>query len=150
MFHSLHDLVVLKFPSEAGALGGLFSLFLQSLGPAGISLLQTGVSVLGSMVVAFGVLHFSERYKERQRRVEDLKDSHKTDGVVIIEREKLLDDRSDSIFAELKEFYQSRDRERESSINLLKEFVGQRDTLIAQQRELITQQAATIQHLIHP
>lgn len=148
MFQSVHDVMVIKLFSVAGAVGGIFSLALQSLSPAGISILTTAISVLGSIVVAFGVLWISERHKERVRKAEALSNAHHTDGVVVIEREKLLDERVDTIFTELKEFYSLRDRESQSSINLLKEFVAQRDILITQQRELITQQAGTIQSLM--
>jgi len=131
----------------AGALAGFFAFIIELFQTGTFNLLQTVISVIGAGAFSLIVLALKERYDRRNQDRQQLTALQRTDAANSVERERILDHRVDSLFEELKSFYEVRDRERGQTIENLKALLSQSDSLCAQQRTLIAQQAATIQQL---
>lgn len=106
-----------------------------------------GLVSASSAVIAIVVKEWFE--SKRQRRTASL-ENHRTDAQSILEREKLVDDRNNTFIAEMKTFHGEQVKGLMSQVALSKELLDQERTINAQQRELITQQATTIQQLRNP
>lgn len=146
-----HDIMLAKFVALASAVGGLFSLALQAASNSvqWFSLWQTAFSVCGAAATALLALYVKERI-DRKRRVQDAaNNAHLTDGRTLVERERLLDDRANALFDDVSKFYAERIKQLEATINISQSLSEQKDAVIGQQRELITQQARAIQQLQH-
>lgn len=145
MLNHFHDLVAIKTGCVALFSGAVSLGFEALLGNA--ATFQTILTVVGSVAVTLGALSLKEYFDRRRQNNTTVLQLRLQDGMTAIEREKILDGKVDTLFEELKAFYTLRDKEKDSSINLLRALAEQQTLLLGQQRELITQQAATIQRM---
>lgn len=153
MFTHLHDLFALKLGSVIAVASAVVSFGFQSM-TGNPNVVTTVITMVGSVAAALGALALKERYEKRRRDGASLLALQRTDAGQAIEREKILDGRVDMIFEKLDAFYAAKDqasqviaKEKDGVIELLKALNANDQVLIGQQRELIAQQAATLQQL---
>lgn len=87
------------------------------------------------------------KYDERKEKRDSQQAVHSTDMQSVLDRERLADERIQALFRETEKFHSEQLKRLEASVVLSRELFEQEKTIAAQQRDLIAQQAATIQQL---
>lgn len=140
------DLVIAKMVAATALVGGLFSVLIESSTSFG-PITQTLLSVLAAGLFSVLLFYLKERSDKKRRAEASLKESSQTDSTSLVAREQLIDGRVNMLINEISEFYSLKDKEKEAINVMYKELGIQKDGMITQQRELISQQAATIVQL---
>jgi hypothetical protein len=139
-----HDLIVYKLGAAGSLIGGALSVVIQAVQNMPISFWQTVISVFGAGLVSISALVLKEWLDRRKAGAALLYESRKADGIVSIERDKLIDARVDALFDDMTAFYQLRDKEKDTLITMLKSALDMKDEVIQSQRVVIAQQAALL------
>lgn len=105
-------------------------------------------SVVGAAFLAFAAVWLKVRWDRYKYEASRAVKSQVINATTSLERERLVDQRSNALFEDLEQFYALRERESQAIIGLLKETSANTradlEQVIASQKELIVQQAAML------
>lgn len=134
------QILLIKAAMAAGAVAVALFALLESMTSWGDKLIGAV-----STIVAASFAYLAVLAKNRYDKWKDLRSEHRTDAQSLLDRERLADDRIKALITEMQAFHAEQVKGLQATIELLKELSLQEKAMIAQQRELIAQQAAELQ-----